>query len=44
MLSSVKRLNLFASNPLLRQCSTLVSQWCGLIKLPHILIRQAAAK
>jgi hypothetical protein len=35
MLSNVKRLNLF-STPLLRHCSTFVSQWCGLIKLPHI--------
>lgn len=35
MLSSVKRLNLFSA-PLLRRSSTIVSQWCGLIKLPHI--------
>lgn len=35
MLNSVKRLNLFSA-PLLRRSSTIVSQWCGLIKLPYI--------
>lgn len=35
MLSSIKRFNLFAT-PLIRRNSTIVSQWCGLIKLPYI--------
>ena len=35
MLSSVKRLSLF-STPLIRRSSTIISQWCGLIKLPYI--------
>jgi hypothetical protein len=35
MLSNVKKLNLFSA-PLLRRSSTIVSQWCGLIKLPYI--------